>query len=55
MYASIPEFYGILASTFSGQPQDRELHYRQTRIDQLTHEMAMIKRYQLGNQTKRVK
>ena len=27
---------------------DRELVYRQTKIDQLTHEMAVLKRHQFG-------
>ncbi|VVE50451.1 IS66 family transposase [Pandoraea eparura] len=34
--------------------KDRELHYRQTRIDQLTHEMAMIKRYQFGKRSEQL-
>jgi hypothetical protein len=28
--------------------QDQELVYRQTKIDQLTHEMAVLKRHQFG-------
>jgi transposase len=31
--------------------KDRELHYRQTRIEQLMHEMALLKRYQFGRRS----
>lgn len=34
--------------------KNRELHYRQTRIDQLTHEMAVIKRYSFGKRSEQV-
>jgi transposase len=34
--------------------KDRELHYRQTRIDQLTHEMAVLKRYQFGKRSEQL-
>ena len=36
------------------QRKDRELIYRQTRIDQLTHEMAMLKRYQFGRRSEQL-
>jgi transposase len=34
--------------------KDQELVYRQTRIDQLTHEMAMLKRYQFGRRSEQL-
>lgn len=34
--------------------KDRELTYRQTKIDQLTHEMAMLKRYQFGRRSEQL-
>ena len=39
-----------LALSLMGQvaDKDRELHRRQTRIDQLTHEMAVLKRWKFG-------
>jgi len=39
-----------LALSLMGQvaDKDRELHLRQTRIDQLTHEMAVLKRWKFG-------
>lgn len=36
------------------QDKDRELIYRQTKIDQLTHEMAMLKRYQFGRRSEQL-
>ncbi len=38
-----------LATTLMAQvsDKDRELVYRQTRIDQLTHEISLLKRHQL--------
>lgn len=35
-----------LTATLSDK--ERELHYRQTRIDQLTHEISVLRRYQFG-------
>lgn len=34
--------------------RDRELHYRQTRIDQLSHEIAILKRQQFGQRSERL-
>lgn len=34
--------------------KDQELIYRQTRIDQLTHEMAVLKRYQFGKRSEQL-
>lgn len=34
--------------------KDQELIYRQTKIDQLTHEMAMLKRYQFGRRSEQL-
>lgn len=34
--------------------KDREIVYRQTRIDQLTHEMAVLKRYQFGKRSEQL-
>uniref|UniRef100_UPI0037C50650 IS66 family transposase n=1 Tax=Pandoraea sputorum TaxID=93222 RepID=UPI0037C50650 len=34
--------------------KDRELHYRQTRIDQLTHEVAMLKHMQFGKRSEKL-
>ncbi|MEM5291888.1 IS66 family transposase, partial [Paraburkholderia sabiae] len=31
--------------------KERELQYRQTRIDQLTHELSVIKRQQFGKRS----
>jgi polyhydroxyalkanoate synthesis regulator phasin len=34
--------------------QDREILYRQTKIDQLTHEMAVLKRWKFGRSRERL-
>ncbi|WP_321867771.1 IS66 family transposase [Paraburkholderia tropica] len=34
--------------------RDRELHYRQTRIDQLSHEIAILKRQQFGRRSEQL-
>ncbi|MGN4155882.1 IS66 family transposase zinc-finger binding domain-containing protein, partial [Burkholderia gladioli] len=34
--------------------QERELRYRQTRIDQLTHELSVLKRLQFGKRSERL-
>ena len=34
--------------------QERELKYRQTTIDQLTHDMAVLKRWQFGRSGERL-
>ncbi|MCS3509246.1 hypothetical protein [Achromobacter sp. JUb104] len=34
--------------------KNREVVYRQTRIDQLTHEMAVLKRYQFGKRSEQL-
>lgn len=34
--------------------RDRELHFRQTRIDQLSHEIAILKRQQFGQRSERL-
>lgn len=34
--------------------KDRELHYRQTRIDQLTHEISVLRRYQFGKRSEQL-
>src|SRR6202158_1420741 len=34
--------------------KERELHYRQTRIDQLTHELAVLKRLQFGKRSEQL-
>ena len=34
--------------------KDREILYRQTRIDQLTHEMAVLKRWKFGRSSEQL-
>lgn len=35
--------------------RDRELHSRQTRVDQLSHEIAILKRQQFGQRSEQLK
>ncbi|WP_232440215.1 transposase, partial [Burkholderia ubonensis] len=48
-----PEELRTLAAQLMAQvgEKDRELRYRQTRIDQLTHEIATLKRLQFGKRS----
>ncbi|KVD52428.1 hypothetical protein WI87_26710 [Burkholderia ubonensis] len=48
-----PDELRTLAAQLMAQvgEKDRELHYRQTRIDQLTHEIATLKRLQFGKRS----
>ncbi|EDT37526.1 IS66 family transposase [Burkholderia ambifaria] len=48
-----PDELRTLAAQLMAQigEKDRELHYRQTRIDQLTHEIAALKRLQFGKRS----
>lgn len=34
--------------------QDREIRFRQTRIDQLTHEVSILKRQQFGRRSEQI-
>ncbi len=45
-----------LALSLTGQVpgKDREIHLRQTKIDQLTHEMAALKRWKFGRSTEQL-
>jgi len=51
-----PEQLRALAATLMAQvtDKDRELVYRQTRIDQLTHEISVLKRYQFGKRSEQL-
>ncbi|CAM4093079.1 hypothetical protein GCM10027565_28200 [Bordetella tumulicola] len=49
---ALREFAADLMAQLS--ERDRELKYHQTRIDQLTHEMAMLKRYQFGKRSEQL-
>jgi len=51
-----PEQLRALAATLMAQvsDKDRELVYRQTRIDQLTHEISVLKRYQFGRRSEQL-
>ncbi|KVC87622.1 hypothetical protein WL13_01805 [Burkholderia ubonensis] len=48
-----PDELRTLAAQLMAQvgEKDRELRYRQTRIDQLTHEIATLKRLQFGKRS----
>ncbi len=48
-----PDELRTLAAQLMAQigEKDRELHYRQRRIDQLTHEIAALKRLQFGKRS----
>ncbi|KVN45147.1 hypothetical protein WJ64_27090 [Burkholderia ubonensis] len=48
-----PEELRTLAAQLMAQvgEKDRELRYRETRIDQLTHEIATLKRLQFGKRS----
>ena len=51
-----PEQLRALAAQLMTQvgEKERELHYRQTRIDQLTHELAVLKRLQFGKRSEQL-
>ena len=51
-----PEQLRALAATLMAQvtDKDRELLHRQTRIDQLTHEISILKRYQFGKRSEQL-
>jgi len=51
-----PEQLRALAATLIAQvtDKDRELVYRQSRIDQLTHEISVLKRYQFGKRSEQL-
>lgn len=51
-----PDALRALAARLMAQvgEKDRELHYRQTRIEQLTHEIAMLKRMQFGKRSEKL-
>jgi transposase len=51
-----PEQLRALTATLMAQviEKDRELVYRQTRIDQLTHEISVLKRYQFGKRSEQL-
>jgi transposase len=51
-----PEQLRALAAQLIAEVNEkkRELHYRQTRIDQLTHELAMLKRLQFGKRSEQL-
>jgi transposase len=51
-----PEQLRTLAAQLIAEVDEkkRELHYRQTRIDQLTHELAMLKRLQFGKRSEQL-
>ncbi|HDR9504870.1 TPA: IS66 family transposase, partial [Burkholderia cepacia] len=51
-----PEQLRTLAAQLMTQvgKTQRELHYRQTRIDQLTHELSVLKRLQFGKRSEQL-
>jgi len=51
-----PDQLRALAATLMAQvsDKDRELVYRQTRIDQLTHEISLLKRHQFGRRSEQL-
>ena len=44
----------LAAKTREVSERDRELHFRQTRIEQLTHEISILKRYQFGRRSEQL-
>ncbi|MCI0152472.1 transposase, partial [Paraburkholderia sediminicola] len=51
-----PDELRTLAAQLMAQvgEKDRELRYRQTRIDQLTHELSVLKRLQFGKRSEQL-